>query len=95
MATAGSDLLGTDRRDGFVLEAARDPGLVRPPYCGWREADWTFVHYSTGEEELYSLADDPGEVHNLATAPGVRGQLAGMRARARAACRPEPPSFDW
>jgi arylsulfatase A-like enzyme len=95
MVTSGSDLLGTDRHDGFVLEAARDPGLQRPPYCGWREADWTFVHYSTGEEELYSLADDPGELHNLAAAPDLRDQLDTMRARARAACSPEPPGFDW
>jgi arylsulfatase A-like enzyme len=95
MRTDGADLLAPARRAGFALEAAVDSKLQRPAYCGWREADWTFVHYSTGEEELYSLADDPGEVHNLATAPGVRGQLDGMRARARAACRPEPPSFDW
>ena len=95
MHTDGSDLLTPARRDGFVLEAAADPQLRRPPYCGWREADWTFVHYSTGEEELYSLADDPGEVHNLATVPKARDQLDAMRARARAACTPEPPGFDW
>jgi arylsulfatase A-like enzyme len=95
MATAGSDLLGTDRRDGFVLEAARDPGLVRPPYCGWREADWAFVHYATGEEELYSLADDPDEVHNLAPEPSARERLDAMRARAVVACMPGPPGFTW
>ena len=95
MVTSGSDLLGTDRHDGFVLEAARAPELERPPYCGWREADWTFVHYSTGEEELYSLADDPGELHNLATVPEARDRLDTMRAKARAACTPEPPDFDW
>ena len=78
-----------------MLEAAADPQLQRPPYCGWRAADWTFVHYSTGEEELYSLADDPGEVHNLATVPKARDQLDAMRERARAACMPEPPGFDW
>jgi hypothetical protein len=53
------------------------------------------VHYSTGEEELYSLTDDAGEVHNLATVPTVRNQLDAMRARARATCSPEPPGFDW
>jgi N-acetylglucosamine-6-sulfatase len=95
MHTDGSDLLTPARRDGFVLEAAADPQQQRPPYCGWREADWTFVHYSTGEEELYSLTDDPGEVHNLATVPKARDQLDAMRERARAACMPEPPGFDW
>jgi N-acetylglucosamine-6-sulfatase len=95
LVTSGSDLLGTDRHDGFVLEAARAPGLQRPPYCGWREADWTFVHYSTGEEELYSLVDDPGELHNLATAPELRDRLDAMRASARASCTPEPPDFAW
>jgi len=95
MATEGLDLLGTDRRDGFVLEAAGAPGLKRPPYCGWREADWAFVHYATGEEELYSLADDPGQVHNLATLPKERNRLDTMRGRARATCVPAPPGFAW
>ena len=53
------------------------------------------MHYSTGEEELYSLADDPGEMHNLATVPQAHDQPDAMRERARAACTPEPPGFDW
>ena len=53
------------------------------------------MHYSTGEEELYSLADDPDEVHNLASVPLARDQLDSMRERTRAACSPEPPGFDW
>ena len=60
-----------------------------------KQADWAFVHYATGEEELYSLADDPGQVHNLATLPKERNRLDTMRGRARATCVPAPPGFAW
>jgi N-acetylglucosamine-6-sulfatase len=95
MATAGSDLLGADRRDGFVLEAAKASQLGRPPYCGWRQRDWMFVHYATGEEELYSLAGDPGELDNLAALGQYSARLQVMRARARQHCTPLPPGFQW
>lgn len=32
----------------------------------WRTRDWKYVRYITGEEELYDLATDPDEQHNLA-----------------------------
>jgi N-acetylglucosamine-6-sulfatase len=95
MDTAGASLLGPERRDGFVLEAPPEPRLDRPAYCGWRSQRWTFVHYATGEEELYDEVADPEELTNLAGVSGYRGELARFRAKARAACDPTPPDFGW
>ena len=95
MDTAGASLLGAERRDGFVLEAAPEPRLDRPAYCGWRGQRWTFVHYATGEEELYDDLADPDQLTNLASVPGYRGEVDRLRASARAACDPRPPELDW
>ncbi len=95
MLTAGLDLLGESRRDGFVLEAPPEPRLARPAYCGWRSAEWTFTRYATGEEELYSRGLDPFELTNLAQTPGNESQLREMRREARRFCNPVPPEFSW
>ncbi len=95
MDTAGASVLGEQLRGGFVLEAPPEPRLDRPAYCGWRGQRWTFVHYATGEEELYDEVADPDELTNLATVPGYRTELDDLRARARAACNPTPPEFAW
>ena len=95
MTTDGQSLLGTQRRTGLLLEAAYSEKLFRPPYCGWRDADWLFAHYATGEEELYSVPDDPQELHNLASDPGHSAVLASLRAKSKQACNPMPPQFHW
>ncbi len=95
MDTAGASVLGEELRGGFVLEAPPEPRLDRPAYCGWRGQRWTFVHYATGEEELYDEAADPDELTNLATVPGYRAELDDLRATARSACDPTPPEFAW
>ena len=46
-------------------------------------------------EELYSYRSDPDELTNLAGDPAYALQLAGMKAHAKLACRPLPPSFTW
>jgi choline-sulfatase len=79
----------------MLLEAGYSSKLLRPPYCGWRDPDWLFVHYSTGEEELYSVPDDPQELHNLASDPAQASVLASLRAQAKRACKPMPPDFHW
>jgi arylsulfatase A-like enzyme len=97
---AGASLLHRWQRDGFVLEALRAnyPGsngtnVTRPPYCGWRTARYLFVHYGNGREELYDYARDPWELRDRrGTAPDLQRRL---RRRARAACVPEPPGFNW
>ena len=95
MLTAGLDLLGDVRRTGFVLEAPPEPRLNRPAYCGWRTADWSFTHYATGEEELYSEQLDPYQLTNVAQDPANQEQLNHLRHQARRHCSPVPPAFSW
>ncbi|MDQ1629008.1 MAG: hypothetical protein QOI54_2752 [Actinomycetota bacterium] len=95
MRTDGLSLLGPHRRQGFVMESPYGPRYARPAYCGWRSRDWLFVHYTTGEEELYSYRDDPYELHNRAADPAYGTQLRQLRAQAKNACSPVPPGFRW
>ena len=66
-----------------------------PTYCAVRTRDRLFVHYATGEEELYDLGRDPWQLDNLASQPGRREELATLRARTKQLCRPAPPGFSW
>ena len=95
MTTDGQSLLGNERRTGLLLEAAYAVKYKRPAYCGWRDDDWLFAHYTTGEEELYSVRNDPQELHNLAADPGQSAVLARLRAVTKTACNPVPPTFHW
>lgn len=95
MRTAGLDLLGSRQRHGAVLEAPPEPRLPRPAYCGWRSAEWTFTHYATDEEELYSRLGDPFELTNVAAGPGNAARVRAMRREARRFCSPTPPGFNW
>lgn len=95
MTTDGMSILGKRTRGGVVLEAAYNSRYGRPAYCGWRTKQWMFVHYNSGEEEMYSYRTDPDELTNLAGNPAYAGQLAAMKARAKKACRPMPPNFTW
>lgn len=79
-------------RDSVVLEHFERPEIV-PTYCGVRTRSFTFVHYSTGEEELYDLLEDPRQLQNVAsTRPTKTDQL---RSLTRSLCRPVPPGFSW
>jgi arylsulfatase A-like enzyme len=93
--TDGLSLLGPARRSGFVVEGAPDSKVGRPAYCGWRTADWTYVRWATGEEELYSQGTDPGQVRNLAVDGSRHPRLRPLREHTRRECRPAPPGFDW
>jgi N-acetylglucosamine-6-sulfatase len=69
-------------RNGFVLEHWRFS--VVPTYCGIRSAEWMYVRYSSGAEELYDERTDPYELANMAsTDPPV---LASLRTEAAALC---------
>ncbi len=80
-------------REGFVVEhKAMDPPKV-PSYCGVRTAEWLYVRYETGEEELYDEVADPYEMENVvAEQPLI---AAEFRARAQRRCDPPPPGFTW
>jgi len=46
-----------------------------------RDERWKYVYNATAEDELYDLAHDPGELHNLALAPESAAELARLRRR--------------
>jgi N-acetylglucosamine-6-sulfatase len=95
MTTDGMSILGKRTRAGFVLEAGDNARYGRPAYCGWRTKEWMYVHYASGEQELYSYRTDPDELTNLAGNPAFALQLAAMKSSAKQACHPMPPSFTW
>ncbi len=78
---------GGAARTDFPIESydSRWPaGGKLPPFCGVRTADWLYVRYTTGEQELYDERADPFELHNLAGDPGSASALADMVARMQA-----------
>ena len=64
-----------------------------PPYCAVRNTNWIYVEYSTGEQELYDLANDPYELQNLAGVPAYASTQSSMHARMLQLCKPPPPGF--
>ena len=54
-----------------------------------------YVQYSTGEEELYDLADDPYQLQNVAGDPEHVDELIQLRQRDHELCDPVPPGFVW
>jgi N-acetylglucosamine-6-sulfatase len=91
----GRSLLSRQPRDGLVMEAAPWRGQGRPAYCGWREEDFAFWRYTTGEEEAYDYVADPHELINVADDPQYADRVAAARDRARIECDPLPPLFTW
>lgn len=91
----GRSLVSAERREGMVVEAARWRVIGRPAYCGWREPDFLFVRYATGEEEAYDYLADPHELRNVVADRAYADRVAAARERARGACEPLPPDFTW
>jgi arylsulfatase A-like enzyme len=81
-------------RRTLTLEAVRHPGMPVPSYCGIRRPGWTYVRYSTGEEELYDLGADPSQLRNLAPKADHAKVLAALREVARRRCGPLAPRPD-
>ncbi|HWL89942.1 MAG TPA: sulfatase, partial [Actinomycetota bacterium] len=79
-------------RSSVVLEHIVG-GTTVPTYCGVRTRSFTFVHYATGEEELYDLTQDPSQLINIAlTRPNKATELRDLT---RTLCDPVPPGFSW
>jgi N-acetylglucosamine-6-sulfatase len=70
------ELLSPSTRDKFYLA----------PYEGLRTKRYFYVEYSTKERELYDIATDPAETHNLAgdRSPPIRALIASFSARLKA-----------
>ena len=79
-------------RTSVVLEHEESTPPV-PTYCGVRTQQFTFVHYATGEEELYDLVKDPRQLRNVAASSPNR--VANLRALTESLCQPVPPGFSW
>jgi N-acetylglucosamine-6-sulfatase len=79
-------------RDSVLLEHVERAEPV-PTYCGVRTTSFTFVHYTTGEEELYDLAKDPHQLQNVASVRPIKA--AQLRALTESLCQPVPPEFSW
>ena len=67
----------------------REPGMRQTPESRRRQASvrslltddhWRYSWHETGEEELYHLAEDPREYHNLAYDANHQGQIGEYRA---------------
>lgn len=82
----------TSWRADLLVEHYDGAGTV-PTFCQVRSPRWSFVRYSTGEEELYELERDPYQLKNRAGVKSLKGQLALMRERARVLCDPLPPGM--
>jgi N-acetylglucosamine-6-sulfatase len=81
-------------RNDFLIEYLFAGGRDRvPTYCALRNRRYKYVAYQTGEVELYDLADDPKELHNLHARPRARAVERGLRSRLKATCNPRPPGF--
>lgn len=79
-------------RARFLVEHLQGIDRV-PTYCAIRSTRFLYVDYETDEEELYDLADDPGQLMNRATDPALAGVLDGMRTQLVRLCDPAPPGF--
>jgi N-acetylglucosamine-6-sulfatase len=76
-------------RNGVLLEHLTMSQA--PSYCGLRTPGWTYAIYRGGFQELYDLARDPYQLHNVARRrPAVRRALHDRTMRL---CHPRPP--DW
>lgn len=70
-----------------LVPVLRDPGAevkeVATSFTrkgqGWRTSDWAYMRYKNGEEELFDMREDPGQLQNLAGDSAHAADLARMR----------------
>lgn len=79
-------------REDFLVEHLAGTNPI-PTYCAVRSLGSLYVRYSDGEEELYDLSSDPGELDNLAAQPGSRDEVLALRGRLEVLCDPRPPGY--
>lgn len=81
-------------REDFLVEHLRaGAGDEVPTYCQVRSADWSYVKYETGEEELYDMSRDPYQLQNMSGDEAHGQVLSRMRGRLATLCSPPPPGF--
>ncbi|MFQ5718268.1 MAG: hypothetical protein ACE5IK_01855 [Acidobacteriota bacterium] len=72
------------RRDGLLVQDFHKNKVTAfPGWQAFRAGGWKYVLYDTGEEELYSLRDDPFELESQDQSAGREALEARQRLRAR------------
>jgi N-acetylglucosamine-6-sulfatase len=65
-----------------------------PAFCQVHSDRYSYMLYSTGEEELYDLKTDPYELQNRAGDPSLRSIQDEYRAEEERLCEPKPPGWN-
>ncbi|MDQ3532902.1 MAG: sulfatase [Actinomycetota bacterium] len=68
-------------------------GELVPTFCQVRNVGYSYVRYTTGEEELYNMRTDRYQLDNVVGSTSSGATLEAMRARVRELCDPPPPGF--
>jgi N-acetylglucosamine-6-sulfatase len=84
----------TPLRTVFGIEHLVDTASP-PSYCGVRTLTHKYVRYSTGEEELYDLVNDPWELSSVHASPAYASLKADLLAETQAICDPPPPGYSF
>ncbi|MEX0983446.1 MAG: sulfatase-like hydrolase/transferase [Actinomycetota bacterium] len=84
-------------RDAFLIEyyAPGVPADAPPTYCAVRTHTQKYIRYTTGEEELYDLVQDPFELQSLHADGAFAAVKASLLARLRDLCSPPPPDYSF
>ncbi len=76
--------------------------LADPGSFGLSAEKWRYIHYATGEEELYDIQNDPYEWRNLAADPLHADRLSELRSKSPKDFAPKPvpsvaslPKLPW
>jgi arylsulfatase A-like enzyme len=88
-----SDFLIEHLMNSYPYPPAR-PTMV-PTYCALHTQTMIYVYYYDGEQELYDLATDPYELHNLAGDPAWSSTDASMYSQLKRGCQPAPPGLTF
>jgi arylsulfatase A-like enzyme len=83
----------TWRTDFLIEHMAKNQRQPPPTYCAVRSEQYLYVYYATGEEELYNLQRDPGELRNQINNPDLDLTRTTMQSRLKELCKPHPPGL--
>jgi N-acetylglucosamine-6-sulfatase len=83
----------TWRTDFLIEHMAKNKNQAPPTYCAVRSEHFLYVYYATGEEELYNLDRDPGELRNQVNNANLDLERTIMQARLKELCNPHPPGL--
>jgi arylsulfatase A-like enzyme len=80
-------------RSAFLVEHVGERSHGAPTFCAVHTDRHVLVRYDTGEEELYDLARDPGQLVNRAGWDRYRAVRRELLASLRRLCDPAPPGY--